>query len=336
MENELRLAPLLTPRGHLTLAESAEAATLDPELARRLRKAFARGAGHGLLQLGASEVGTPLPAELSYWRTLGARYVAGVCARAGADGSELAGAPPPAEELEAAARAVPPMIGAEYLTASVLEALWVELDQAFAEELERSRAPLQDFLKQCSLAWNLVGRVHFNLAENRKSEREPFAFLATYTTQLSAQGRAQHLPLGQALRDYAGAANKDRLLSLLLPVQRAAGACPWLKELIDTGELFHPLYWTPDDAMQLLRDVSELERAGVVVRMPAVWRANRPPRPVVSATIPDSRSLDRGRSRAARANARTVPAGGASRGGGRAELRSSDADGGRRGHRRAG
>ena len=58
----------------------------------------------------------------------------------------------------------------------------------------------------------------------------PFAFLATYTTRLSAHAKAQHLPLGQALREYAGAANKDRLLSLLLPVQRAAANCPWLKE----------------------------------------------------------------------------------------------------------
>jgi non-specific serine/threonine protein kinase len=43
--------------------------------------------------------------------------------------------------------------------------------------------------------WNVVGLVHFNLAENRKDEESPFAFLATYTSQLSAHGRARHLPL---------------------------------------------------------------------------------------------------------------------------------------------
>ena len=71
--------------------------------------------------------------------------------------------------------------------------------------------------------------MHFNLAENRRDADAPFAFLATYTTQLSAQAKAQHLPLGQALREYAGAANNERLLSLLLPVQRAAENCAWLK-----------------------------------------------------------------------------------------------------------
>jgi non-specific serine/threonine protein kinase len=102
---------------------------------------------------------------------------------------------------------------------------------------------------------------------------------------LTANSKAQHLPLGKALGEYAGAANKDRLLSLLLPVQRASETCPWLKTLVDAGEIFHPLRWTPNEAIQLLRDVPHLESAGVVVRMPATWRANRPPRPRVSARI---------------------------------------------------
>jgi len=81
---------------------------------------------------------------------------------------------------------------------------------------------LQSFLAQCNPAWTLVGRVHFNLAENRRDPDFPFAFMATYTTGLSAGAKAQHLPLGEALRQYAGAKNKNELLSLLQPVQRAA------------------------------------------------------------------------------------------------------------------
>ncbi len=77
--------------------------------------------------------------------------------------------------------------------------------------------------------------MHFNLAENRRDADQPFAFMATYTTRLSAQARAQHVPLGQALREYAGAANRDKLLSLLLPVQRAAEHCAWLRPMIDAG-----------------------------------------------------------------------------------------------------
>jgi superfamily II DNA or RNA helicase len=177
------------------------------------------------------------------------------------------------------------MTGAEYLTPEVLGTFWRELNTAFEIEWAESKCELQDFLKRRNPAWNLVGRVHFNLAENRKDQDAPFAFLATYTTGLSGRAKAQHLPLGQALREYAGTTNHDRLLSLLLPVQRASEHCPWLKAMTDAGEIYHPLRWTPQEAMQLLRDVPQLESAGVVVRMPAAWRGNRPSRPRVTAKI---------------------------------------------------
>ena len=281
------VVPVLTPHGHLILSEDRDASALEPELVRRLQNAFARGSGHGLLQLGASEVGVALPPVFSYWREFGARYVTALCTRPdGETRSTITHNPsPPDAELAWLALAAPPMTGAEYLTASVLQSLWQKLDIAFGLELSESKCGVQEFLKRCNAAWNLVGRVHFNLAENRKDDAAPFAFLATYTTRLSAHAKAQHLPLGQALGEYAGAANKDRLLSLLLPVQRASESCSWLKAMVDAGEIFHPLRWRPSEAMQLLRDVPQLESAGVVVRMPATWQDNRPPRPQVTAKV---------------------------------------------------
>ncbi|MGH9447893.1 MAG: hypothetical protein ACRD3O_19540, partial [Terriglobia bacterium] len=79
LTNSLALAPILTPHGRLTLGETDDTPALEPELAQRLESAFARGSGHGLLQLGAGEVGTPLPPAFSYWREFGARYVTGLC-----------------------------------------------------------------------------------------------------------------------------------------------------------------------------------------------------------------------------------------------------------------
>src|SRR5580658_1163219 len=281
------LAPTLSPHGRLALVEAPDAPLLDPELAQRLRNAFERGSGHGLLQLGATEAGAALPPVFSYWRELGAWYVTALCTHADTDAAprKVHVPAPPAAELDRLVLAAPPMTGAEYLTAEVLGALWQELDAAFGIELAESKCGIQDFLKRRNPAWNLVGRVHFNLAENRKDPDAPFAFLATYTTRPSAQAKAQHLPLGQALREYAGAANKDRLLSLLVPVQRASETCPWLKAMADNGEIYHPLRWTPSEALQLLQDVPHLEAAGVVVRMPAAWRGKRPPRPRVSGAV---------------------------------------------------
>jgi len=284
------LTPLLTPHGLLTLAPSPDAAeeraALEPARGARLERAFARGSGQGLLCLGADEVGTTLPPTLSYWRKLGARYVTALCALPGI--GERSKRPVPiaaAGELDTMVAAVPPMIGAEYLTTEVLANLWRDMDQAFDAELAQSSLTVQAFLKSRHPAWNLVGRVHFNLAENRKDEDAPFAFLATYTTQLSAEAKPQHLPLSKAMQEYAGTRNRERLLSLLTPVQRAAEHCPWLKAIVDGGEIYHPLRFNPQQALQFLRDVPTLEVAGVIVRMPANWRMNRPARPQVTATV---------------------------------------------------
>jgi hypothetical protein len=63
------------------MAPSDDAPALAPEVAERLEVAFARGSGHGLLQLGAGEVGTALPPIFGYWREFGARYVTALCAQ---------------------------------------------------------------------------------------------------------------------------------------------------------------------------------------------------------------------------------------------------------------
>jgi superfamily II DNA or RNA helicase len=279
----LRPTLRLTPLGHLVCEPSADAPDMDDQAASRLTAAFARGTGAGLLRLGAGEVGQPLPPVFAWWRHFAGRYVAALCHRETADIAEI---PPPTEaELAELVLTAPMMAGAEYLTQTVLRDLWQDIGQAFSHALAAAGEDAQTVLKSLNPAWNLVGRVHFNLAENRRDPAAPFAFMATYTTELSAQGRARHLPLGQALRDYAGGANRDKLLALLAPVQRAAQACDWLRPLVDAGEIFHPVRWAPAEAAQLLGSVTALEAAGIVVRMPANWPTRRPARPQVSATI---------------------------------------------------
>ena len=274
----------LTPHGHLVAEPAADAPSIDDRTAARLVEAFAQGSGHGLVRL-AGEIGQTLPPAFVWWRGFAARYVASLCLQS-TSANALPHIPPPAEaELASLVLTAPIMAGAEYLTQDILRALWEATAVALATSLASAKSDLQSFLKALNPAWNLVGRVHFNLAENRRDQDAPFAFMATYTTQLSAQAKAQHLPLGQALREYAGAANRGKLLSLLVPVQRAAEHCPWLMPMIEAGEIFHPLRWSPQEASRFLASVPELESAGVVVRMPATWRASRPPRPQVTATV---------------------------------------------------
>ena len=282
------LFPALTPQGRLRLEPSPDAPPLPEDVASRLVEAFERGDGAGLLHLGAAEVGSALPPVLVYWRELGSAFVTALCTMPGAagDAAKLAPPAPPRTELMALAAAAPPMTGAEYLTGEVLEALWRQMGRALRAELGRSRLSLEEQLKRWSPAWNLVGRVHFHLAENRRDEEAPFAFLATYTPRLSGHGKAQHLPLGEALREYAGAARREALLSLLLPVQRAAAQCAWLRALVDSGEIFHPLRWTAARGLRAAagRAAARVRRAWSCACRDG-WRHGRPPRPQVTATV---------------------------------------------------
>ncbi len=275
------LVPLVTPHGHLRLAPDSAAPPLPAALAQRLSAAFARGSGHGLLHLGAAEVGSILPPSWAWWRDFAARYVTALCATPEGD----AIATPDKQALDALIADAPPMTGAEYLTTEVLIAFWTALDTALRDELVASNGPLQEFLRSLHPVWNLVGRVHFNLAENRRDAEAPFAFLATYTSRVSAHGKAQHLPLSQALAEFSDGKSQARLLSLLTPVQRAAELCGWLRAMVDSGEIYHPLRWLPADAYQFLTDVPKLEAAGIIVRAPGAWHAGRPGRPLVKASV---------------------------------------------------
>src|SRR5262249_43795168 len=170
----------LTPHGRLLIEPMVDAPELNDRTAARLTEAFGYGSGHGLLQLGAAEVGRLLPPTFNWWRNFSVRYVTLLCLHAAS--TDGASSPPDvpapdAAELAALALTAPMMSGSEYLSPDVLRALWTETAYACVHEHAASGVDLQAFLKALNPAWNLVGRVHFNLAENRRDTEAPFAFM---------------------------------------------------------------------------------------------------------------------------------------------------------------
>ena len=77
------LAPVLTPRGRLLIAEASEGSALESVPASRLKSAFAKGTGLRLSCLGVDEAGSRLPPKLSHWHEFAARCVAALCALPG-------------------------------------------------------------------------------------------------------------------------------------------------------------------------------------------------------------------------------------------------------------
>jgi non-specific serine/threonine protein kinase len=244
------------------------------------------GTAAGLFSLAAHNPETPPSPSLGFWRDLARRYLTGLCRLPEPAGEQIDPVPPPGpEETERLLESAPPMEGGEYLSADLLVGLWQALDDWVRGEVASSGLGLAVWLEKHAPLWHRVGRICFHLAENKRDPAFPFAFLATYAPRLSRDGRVQYRPLGKALQEYAGARNKKALIALLSPVQRAAGKSAFVQELFDSGDLFRPLAWTPEQAYRLLQESPLLEENGLLVRLPDWW--SKRPRPRVSVTIGD-------------------------------------------------
>src|SRR2546428_404867 len=194
------------------------------------------------------------------------------CRRACSDRHRLAGA-------------VPPMDGGEYVDADWVAARWADLNRAFADEIRGHRGRVAEWLSARHPSWHTVGRVCLHLAENRGDEQHPFAFLATYAVRAGSSGKVQHRPLARALEESAARGDRQALLHLLVPLQRAAEQTAWLAELIDSGAIYEAMAWTPAHPHRFLRAIPAFEAAGLVVRVPDWWRPRRPPRPEVTVRV---------------------------------------------------
>jgi superfamily II DNA or RNA helicase len=279
----------ISPHGHLFVEPAAGEPGADQVLPDAIVRAFALDQAHGLLHLATRQLQSILPPDFAFVRDFACRYLTRMCHTPEAAATEEMSpiAPPPVDELAAIVAGAPPIRGLEYLSVDCLSAWWSDLDKLVRHEVRESGRDVQSYLRELNPAWRTVGRVTFHLAENKRDPESPFAFLATYATRLSAQGRAQHLPLARAVQEYAGAQNRSALLALLQPIQRAGEASAWIKELADSGDVYHPLAWTPRDAYRFLQDIPRMEQAGLIVHVPDWWKSARPSRPVVSVKVGD-------------------------------------------------
>lgn len=289
----------LSPHGQL-LMETIEApsAWLDADDAGRLAAELLKSSGHALIHLASLGAEKAIPPAASWWREFARCFLAGLCHRPeNVEAKDLPPLPPlTLVDFAALIDAAPPMRGGEYLSPELLEDLWKSLDSHVRQAVPRHPLGLEGWLSELGPLWRTVGRVTFHLAENKKNPDFPFAFMASYATRVSGEARVQHLPLGKAVEEYAGAKNKQALINLLAPVERAANKSVFMRELVDGHRIFKPQLWPVADAYRFLRDVSLFKEAGVLVRLPDWWKSGKPPRPKVSVNIdaPNSAGLGAG------------------------------------------
>ncbi len=286
-ESFLRLRPALTKLLHVIVEASDEAAdSVEIRSGEAIKEKFTSSTEAGILHLAGAELSTHLPPLFDWWRELGRLYLTKICHIPEADfklGEHLY--PPEAPELDELCSHAPPMQGIEYLNPEAVSEIWSRLDRHVRGEMRQFSGTAQEYLMHANPAWRLVGKVSFHLAENKKNPSLPFAFLATYTSKISKSAQPQYIPLGRALQEFAGEKNRDKLLSLLSPVNAAAEKSAFAKELVENGSIFQPQAWTQGQAYRFLKDIPLFESSGLIVRMPDWWKTGRPSKPMVSVRI---------------------------------------------------
>ena len=264
---------VILPNGALLLefVDTTESVDESSSLAQRdIFRGYSTEPETWLLLLGFRDKKVKFSPSLDYWRDFAGRFIVRLSRIS--DMEELRGKatvePLAEDEVRELLAFAPMMTGVDYLTRELLEDLWSHLHLAFRTVIERYDDTVEAFFKTYSPETHLAGRVFFHLVENAKGD-EPFAFLATYSTKVDNDGASRHLPLKHALQEYED--NQERLLNLLSTVHAAVRESPLLEDLLESGELFHPLSWSSRDAYEFLQDIPIYERSGILCRIPNWW-----------------------------------------------------------------
>ena len=164
--------------------------------------------------------------------------------------------------------AVPFGIGTEHIGRAWISLMFSNLNQEFSKEISAYDGTVQMFLTEKTQKLRVPERVFFHLVEN-KDDDSPFAFLATYATR-DKKGQIIHKPLSFALTEYKN--DREKLIVLLSCLNKVAEVSPLLGSFIESGEMFHPLRLESSEAYEFLKEVPEIEKCGVLCRVPNWWK----------------------------------------------------------------
>ncbi len=172
------------------------------------------------------------------------------------------------EALRQLENGIPYALGTEYIDAKWLQRLMDRLGAVFAEDISKYDGKVSLYLTEKNQKLRVAERIFFHLVES-KDEDYPFAFLATYATK-GERGKVRHVPLKYALMEYQN--EREKLLGLLACLNRAAEACQLIGSFVESGEMFHTLKLTADEAYTILKAIPQIEQSGILCRIPNWWK----------------------------------------------------------------
>ncbi|MDR1290379.1 MAG: DEAD/DEAH box helicase, partial [Planctomycetaceae bacterium] len=268
----------ILPSGNIFLIVGDDAELTLSE--RHLSEAFSVCYENGLLCLATVELTAVLSLEFDFLRSFAKEYFTRLCHQ-----PDEINKPPTIAEFEFFLVNVPPMNGAEYLNSDVLTEWWTSLDKFVRDEIKKHSASAADWIQKQNPLWRTVGRVTFHLAENKRDQNRPFAFMATYTDKVSSVAKPVQLPLSKALTEYASAKDRNGLLRLLQPINNAAEKCNFVRAMVEDQTIYQPRAWTAHQAYEFLQNILALEESGLIIRVPDWWKNKHAARPQVKINI---------------------------------------------------
>ncbi|MBR0172163.1 MAG: ATP-dependent helicase, partial [Lachnospiraceae bacterium] len=220
--------------------------------AQRWKEQFEKNRFKALFQLGFENAPEQESMSFSFLRMVSEQFLDALCAL---PELELARADVKVNLQDDAAEqmlsAVPYGIGTEYITRDWLENIFHALNDIFSLEISSYDGTVAMFLAEKSQRLRVPERVFFHLVENT-DDTAPFAFLATYATT-DKKNRIRHMPLQYALTEYQN--SRENLVALLSCLNRAAEDSAFVGSLMESGEMFHPLRLTTEEAYSFLKDI---------------------------------------------------------------------------------
>lgn len=254
-----------------SIAPSHDRTRLENLLLDTYKKRTAENPAQWLLVLGLSDATVPLSAPLLFWREFSAVWLHQIRTLPDAEEKrETLHVPLSDADVETFLQKLPPMTGIDYATTAFIVDIWNHLEISFRHAISSFKGSIEDYFSSLAPKPLHLDRINFHMVENRKDEKRPFAFLATYSTRIDEQGRTRHLPLKHAFEEYAH--HQDKLLDLLATVNKVAKKNTLIQSMVDTGELFRVIGLTPIEAFKFLEGVADFEAAGILCRIPRWWK----------------------------------------------------------------
>lgn len=260
----------ITPDGFSLIISAEDLEALDTAQNESVLR-FIQFPWQALLDLGLEEPIESQSSVLKYLQKIAAAFVEDLLRIPGLeDQREQVELVPDALRIEYLLGIKPFVRESELVDEEWIKNVYHQLLEVFKDQIVLYPGTVKKYFNEKNPRLNPAESIFFHLVENPNGIY-PFAFLATYTHK-SKEGIIRHLPLSMILEEYKG--DQKKILELLSCLNQAAEICPVLGRFIASGELFHTIGMSEQEAYEFLKAVSALEQVGIVCRIPNWWRSH--------------------------------------------------------------